>query len=100
LIRATVPAMAPMPLANNPESVGYPTSAHTTMVSARTLSVRNSLPAAALATSAALSPATAASPQRLVIFINVVGCGTRTPNGIRQNRCQEIESATSRHNIS
>jgi hypothetical protein len=26
-----------------------------------------------------------------VIFINVVGCGTRVPNGIRQNRCQEIE---------
>jgi hypothetical protein len=53
------------------------------------LSVRSSLPAAALINSASLSPVTAASPHRLVIFINVVGCGTRVPNGIRQNRCQE-----------
>ena len=71
-----------------------------TVVSARTLSVRSSLAAAALASSASLSPATASSPQRVVIFINVVGCGTRVPNGIRQNRCQEIESDTSRHNDS
>jgi hypothetical protein len=49
-------------------------------VSARTLSVRNSLPIAALANNASLSPSTAASPQRLVIFINVVGCGTRIPS--------------------
>ena len=49
---------------------------------------------------ASLSPATAASPQRLVSFINVVGCGTRVPNGMRQNRCQEIESPTSRHSDS
>jgi hypothetical protein len=33
---------------------------------------------------------TAVSPQRVVIFINVVGCGTRPPNGMRQNRCQVI----------
>jgi hypothetical protein len=26
---------------------------------------------------------TASSPQRLVIFINVVGCGTRVPNFLR-----------------
>ena len=100
LIRATVRAIVPMALANRPESVGYPTAASTTVVSARTLSVRSSLAAAALASSASLSPATASSPHRLVIFINVVGCGTRVPNGIRQNRCQEIESATSRHNTS
>jgi hypothetical protein len=25
-------------------------------------------------------------------------CGAATPKGIRQNRCQLIESATSRHN--
>ena len=35
-----------------------------------------------------------------LIFINVVGCGIRVPNGIRQNRCHEIESATSRHSDS
>jgi hypothetical protein len=38
------------------------------------------------------------SPQRDVIFISVVECGTRDPSGTRQNRCQEIESLTSRHN--
>jgi hypothetical protein len=69
-------------------------------VSARTLSVRSSFCPAALANNASLSPATAASPQRLVSFINVVGCGTRVPKGMRQNRCQEIESPTSRHSAS
>jgi hypothetical protein len=70
------------------------------VVSARTLSVRNSLPAAALTSNASFNAATPSSPHRVLIFINVVGCGTRTPNGIRQNRCQEIESATSRHSTS
>ena len=64
------------------------------MVAASTSSLRSP------SSSASLSPATASSPHRLVIFINVVGCGTRVPNGIRQNRCQEIESATPRHNNS
>jgi hypothetical protein len=36
----------------------------------------------------------------VVSFINVVGCGTLPSNGIRQNRRQVIESATSRHNNS
>ena len=51
-----------------------------------TLSVRSTLAVAALASSASFNPATASSPHRVVIFINVVGCGTRIPNGIRQNR--------------
>ena len=34
------------------------------------------------------------------VVINVVGCGTRVPNGMRQNRCQEVELATSRHSDS
>jgi hypothetical protein len=38
-----------------------------------------------------------AGPQRVVIFISVVGCGTRAPSGIRQNRRQVNESATSAH---
>jgi len=88
VIRATVRAIDPTAFANRPESVGSPTSASTTVVSARTLSVRSSLAAAALASSASLSPATASSPHRRVIFINV-GCGTRMPSGIRQNRFQE-----------
>ena len=62
--------------------------------------MRSSFAAAALASSASFNPATAASPHRVVIFISVVGCGTRVPNGIRQNRCHEIESATSRHSDS
>jgi len=53
-----------------------------------------------LASSASFSPATAASPHRVVSFINVVGCGTRPSSGIRQNRSQEIESLTSAHRLS
>ena len=72
----------------------------TTVVSARTLSVRSSFACVALTSSASFNPATAVSPQRVVSFISVVGCGTLVPSGIRQNRCQEIESPTSRHNDS
>jgi hypothetical protein len=36
-------------------------------------------------------------PHRVVIFISVVGWGTATPKGIRQKRCQLMESATSWH---
>ena len=70
------------------------------MVSARTLAVRSSLPAAALAHSASFSPATACSPHRVVSFISVVGCGTFPSSGIRQNRRQLIESLTSAHKLS
>jgi hypothetical protein len=47
-----------------------------------------------------LSPSTATDPQRVVSFINVVGCGTAPSSGIRQNRRQVIESLTSRHSDS
>ena len=70
------------------------------MVSARTRAVRSSLAPAALAHSASFSPATAASPHRVVSFISVVGCGTLASSGIRQNRRQEIESLTSAHRLS
>jgi len=66
-------------------------------VSARTLSSLITFFSAALASSASLSPAAAASPQRVVIFISVVGWGTASPRGTRQNRRQAMESATSRH---
>ena len=56
-----------------------------------------SLASAALANSASFNPATAASPQREVIFMSVVGCGTSWSNGIRQKRRQAMESDTSRH---
>jgi len=72
----------------------------TTVVSTRTRLVRNSFAAAALANSASFSPSTAAGPQRVVSFINVVGFGTDPSNGIRQNRRQAIESLTSRHRLS
>jgi hypothetical protein len=68
--------------------------------SARIRLVRNNLDSAALAKSASLSPSTAADPQRVVSFINVVGCGTARSSGMRQNRRQVIESATSRHSDS
>jgi hypothetical protein len=86
------------PLASNDESTGYATFASTTVVSARTRFVLSTLASAAFASSVSFSALTASSPHRVVIFINVVGCGARPPNGIRQNRCQLIESATSRHN--
>jgi hypothetical protein len=52
-----------------------------TVVSARTLLVRSSRACAALANSASFNPSTAAEPQRVVNFINVVGCGTDPSNG-------------------
>jgi len=70
------------------------------VVSARSRLVRNSFASAALASSASLSPSTAALPHRVVSFINVVGCGTDPSSGIRQNRRQVIESLTSRHSDS
>jgi hypothetical protein len=87
-------------LASKPESVGYATSAGTTVVSARNWVVRSSLACAAFSSSASLYPATAASPQRVISFINVVGCGPRPSSGIRQNRRQVIESLTSRYKLS
>lgn len=41
-----------------------------------------------------------APERRAVIFISVVGCGTRPSMSIRQNRRHEIESLTSRHSVS
>ena len=98
LIAAVNAASCATPLASRPESVGYATSASTTVVSARTLSRRTSLSSWALASSASFSPSIASDPQRDVIFINVVGCGTRDPSGTRQNRRHASESATSAHN--
>ena len=70
------------------------------MVSARTLSVLTTLAATALANSAAFSCSITLAPQRAVSLPSVDGCGTRVPSGIRQNRDQQIESATSRHRLS
>ena len=65
-------------------------------MSARTFSSLTTFSSAAFASSASFIPA-AASPQRVVIFISVVGCGTDSASGIRQNRRHARESATSRH---
>ncbi len=70
------------------------------MVSARSRLVRSTFAWTALASNASFNPSIAAVPQRVVSFIKVVGCGTFPSNGIRQNRRQVIESATSRHNDS
>ena len=70
------------------------------MVSTRIRLVRSSFASAALASNASFSPSTAADPQRVVSFINVVGCGTDPSSPIRQNLRQVIESATSRHSDS
>jgi hypothetical protein len=39
-------------------------------------------------------------PPRVVIFIEVDGCGADLPSGMRQNRRQVNESDTSAHNVS
>jgi hypothetical protein len=70
------------------------------VVSARTRVVRSNFASAALASNASLHPSTAATPHRVVSFINVVGCGTRPSSGTRQNRRHVIESLTSRHKLS
>jgi predicted enzyme related to lactoylglutathione lyase len=46
---------------------------------------------------ASFNAKTVSSPHRVVIFINVVGYGTRTSMSMRQNSRREIESDTSRH---
>ena len=74
--------------------------ASTSVVSARNRSVRSTLASTALASRAWFYPSTAAVPQRVVSFTNVVACGTDPSSGIRQNRRQVIESDTSRHNDS
>jgi hypothetical protein len=69
-------------------------------VSARNRAVRSSFASAALPSKASFSPFAAALGQRVVSFINVLGCGIRPSNGIRRNLRQVIESATSRHRLS
>ena len=86
--------------ANRPESVGYDTLAGTTVVSTRIRVHRSTFASTAFANSASFSPSTAADPQRVVNFINVVECGTGWSIPIRQNWRQVIESDTSRHNDS
>ncbi len=54
----------------------------------------------ALLSSASFSWSTARSPQRVVIFMSVVGCGTESAIPIRQKRRQAMESVTSAHNVS
>jgi hypothetical protein len=49
----------------------------------------------ARANNASFNASTALCPQRDVVFINVLGCGTDPPNGMQQNRCQLTESVTS-----
>jgi hypothetical protein len=70
------------------------------VVSTRTRVQRSSFASAALASNASFNPSTATEPQRVVSFINVVGCGTGCSKPIRQNRRHAIESDTSRHNDS
>ena len=70
------------------------------MVSARTLSSLTTWAAFALASRASFSWSTAPSPQRVVIFISVVGCGTASVMPMRQKRRQANESVTSAHSVS
>ena len=58
------------------------------MVSARTLSSLITWAAFALASKASFNWTTAPSPQRVVIFMSVLGCGTASVMAMRQKRRQ------------
>ena len=72
----------------------------TTNVDSPRAPIRASVRSAAWTNSDWFNSATVCSPKRRVSLTSVVGWGTRPPSGMRQNRCQEIESATSRHSSS
>src|SRR5215203_5650440 len=63
--------------------------AATTVVSAQSWWVRNSLCSAAWTNSAWFHSATVCSPKRRESLTSVVGWGTRLPSWMRQNRCQD-----------
>ncbi len=88
------------PLVNNPESVGYLMSAGTTVVSARNHPMSTAPASTPTVIITAFSSRIVSAPIRVVSFINVVGCGARSPSGIRQNRSHDNESDTSAHNVS
>ena len=96
----TVLASLATPFDSRPESVGYETLAGTTVVSARTRSSFTTCAAMAFLSSASFSWSTAFSPQRVVIFMSVVGCGTASEMPMRQKRRQARESVTSAHSVS
>jgi len=89
-----------IPRTNNPESVGYVMSAGTTVVSARNHPMSTTPISTAFAMSAELSSSISSGRQRVVIFINVDGCGADPPIGIRANRSHDNESVTSAHSVS
>ena len=99
-MRATSATISVIARTNSPESVGYATLASTTVVSARTLVQLHHLLPGGLDQQRPVQRLDHLGPQRAVILPSVDGCGTVVPSGIRQNRDQQIESATSRHNVS
>ena len=70
------------------------------MVSARTWSSFTTWAAMALLSNASFSWSAAWSPQRVVIFMSVVGWGTGSVIPMRQKRRQAMESVTSAHSVS
>jgi hypothetical protein len=70
------------------------------VVSARTLSSLTTWAAIGFLINASFSWSTAPSPQRVVIFINVLGCGTASVMAMRQKRRQARLSATSAQSVS
>ena len=74
--------------------------AGTTVVSARTLSTLMRCAALAFSSSFSFNALTVTSPQRVVIFINVLGSGTASLIPMRQNRRQVNESVTSAQRVS
>jgi hypothetical protein len=74
------------PLEARPASVGYLTSASTTVESIRTARGRNRFSRTACSIIARVSSVTVSGPNRLVSFRTVDSSGTRSDKLIRQNR--------------
>ena len=79
-------ASARTPLDARPASVGYCTSASTTVESIRTARARKRCSRVALTINARVSSATVSAPIRLVSLRIVDSSGTRSDSAIRQNR--------------
>ena len=90
-------ASARTPCDASPASVGYFTSASTTVESTLTARGRNRFSRVALTINARVSSLIVSAPSRRVSFLIVDSSGTRSDSEIRQNRRRWIESETSAH---
>ena len=92
-MRATSATISVIARTNSPGRSDSDVGLHHRGVSAHLVQLHHLLPGA-LTSSAQFSASITSGPQRAVILPSVDGCGTVVPSEIRQNRYQQIESAT------